>query len=606
MRSSSQRSLLLFLVVIEMGLGQDLDNPDKRGYVYAQVGQAFPIIAYGLYLTQGILIVADQVAKDVPSKNDASSVALILNASATGLAQPWWCAGETGVERAAFYSCALYDSYDCQILGAFTPESAMAIATMVDAFVAVTLAPPLGAFADRTSYRKALFGLFVALQAFFYFGLTFLSSSTLYLVMFLGLVSGVFGSLSNMLSQSYLPEACDTDLEVMAVSGWAVALLYATQVISLIAYTTIQVVFGLDTMDMVAATSIVASLGMLLLGLRAYSSFTHRDALHAGNVGDSRGNCCVGSFSAMRGTMKNLVKKYPTTALVLFSMCCYQAFVTTLVVLSTTYLSAELGLDSLQIGIMFLCSLCCSAPAGMLLKTVRRRYSTKAMALGTCIGWILLLGCFLLILKPTMPPPEILSAADVDLTTHVNASAFWGMKSSKCSERKNALEDLYNLTQASSIEGSVSFATAASYAAFAGRVLERANENVATTTQAAPPFLVSRFAFHSLLSLFALTFFYVEYLVHLWVRHWNFVCGRDNQPARFVHREFPAGERSGIHGPFKELAKALSVVTPAHFCCSHPSHCAFFRGAEIGRGTCVRARALSFGLHRFPRALLGK
>ena len=373
-------------------LSRDLDNCDKRGFVNSQVAMGFPIIAYGVYLTQGLLKVADESAKSVPLFSSAS-VQIQLNGSSHYAAEPpWWCT--------SWSNCTLYESYECHIAGGITPETGTSVIFLFDVLLALLISPVLGLIADRSRHRRGMYGFFSAGQAVFFGAGAFLSTDTLYIIAMSTIISSIMGSIAGIMSQAYLPEACKSDSEVMEVSAIGTTTFYLVQVSTLVMYTVVQLMGGLDAIQMVTFSSSFACLGILFFASKAYRSFTHKDAI--AEVKSTRGACCE-SFQALGASYKSLVKNYPSTALVLLCHACYMPATGLIVLMATIYMQSELNVGSVEIAIVFLLSLVVSVPSALSLRWfMKKGYTTKSIALSTCIAWVISLGGFLSIVKTLM------------------------------------------------------------------------------------------------------------------------------------------------------------------------------------------------------------
>ena len=234
------------------------------------VASGFPIIAGGVFIAGGMLKVANELATDAPTSNST-----ILELSFSGLSQesmPWWCK-ENQFFNTSTRICAVFEKVECNIYDTFTPESIVALAATFEALFTVILNPIIGAYCDQTSYRRHLFALFSATTAIAMGFQALLSTTTLILCLVLGVFEVVSQTVTGTIGSAYFPQCCPTEKEKMAVTSWCSAYFYLSQVVSIIVFTAIQIVFGLDFLGSAQMGAIGASIGIAASSFYSWKRF---------------------------------------------------------------------------------------------------------------------------------------------------------------------------------------------------------------------------------------------------------------------------------------------------------------------------------------------
>ena len=419
-------------------LSADLDNGEKRAFVVAQAAGGFPIIAGGLFVSGAMLKIANIVAEEVPtSASETLAVQLKLPENASA---PWWCTTPSPNDP-LLYNCSIHESVSCKVYDAFTPESVIAFAAMIEAVVSIIANPILGAYSDRTSHRRSIFGIVMLVQAATMGFQSLLRPSLLMLCIYLGVAEVVTTTLTGSLSASYLAECCKSEKDRMAVSAWASGLFYGTQVFTIIAFTVMGEVLSFDYLEKSQMGSIGAASGIAMCGYYSWRNFGDRPPTKAVSAGKYP---FCGAFASIASTCKNLFVKYPSCLTVLVAYSFYMSSVTTLVAVATTYLSERVEMDISVISLVFLTALLAGIPGSLSLKPLHKRFSCKRIIIVVTIGWMITLLLFSVVLSATMPERELSESENVIFAETVN----WGKSPEFCSDKKEITENLYALLSA--------------------------------------------------------------------------------------------------------------------------------------------------------------
>uniref|UniRef100_A0A6S8FWU9 Major facilitator superfamily (MFS) profile domain-containing protein n=1 Tax=Aplanochytrium stocchinoi TaxID=215587 RepID=A0A6S8FWU9_9STRA len=265
--------------------------------------------------------------------------------------------------------------------GALKTSSAIAATVFIEGAITAILSPIWGVIADTVSARKLLFMVahcfWIGMVAF---QIGLISDETppeSYLMLFIvtTVLMSIGLELSIILLVSYLPEVCDDDLEVAALTGRGYAYVNGMQLFLALFVTGITFVTGVDDLDndafvvaqIAGATTIVIWLYFTIPGLM----------LIDGRPKDTPAGGAFRSLVQLKSLFRDIVTRYKQVGIFLSSYMFFFAGVNNVVALATQFLLANVGLSAFNVSVVSAILLVFAVIGAVLLEPIVARFNLK-------------------------------------------------------------------------------------------------------------------------------------------------------------------------------------------------------------------------------------
>ena len=272
-----------------------------------------------------------------------------------------------------------------------TAESYVPYGVAVSVIAQLILMPIVGAIADTAKSKKSVMGLFAYIGAFATMGMFFLQGDNYQLGGILFIVANAAFGAALVVYNSFLPEIA-TPEERDGVSSRAWAMGYVGGIILLVANLVLFLgheSFGVSETMAVRIALFSAGAWWALFTLIPLARLRNRPNALAAEVtasGERRG---VG-LRQLGHTMRDL-RRYPVALLFVVAFFFYNDGIQTVIALSATYASQELGLETTIIIVAVLIVQTVGIAGALLLGRAARRFTAKKVVLFSLVLWTLVL-----------------------------------------------------------------------------------------------------------------------------------------------------------------------------------------------------------------------
>ncbi len=265
------------------------------------------------------------------------------------------------------------------------PGSWFSYVLSVSVVVQVLVLPLTGAVADRTGRKRQLLGGFAALGALSTTGLFFVADGRYLLGALLFVVANISFGAATVVYYSWLPDLAGPDeRDAVSSRGWAVGYVGGALLLAI----HLGLVLSADSLGLTTGEAVRICLATAGLWWGAFTLFTVsrlRDRPIA------RAQARTGSgFRQLARTLREL-RAFPLTLWFLGAYLLFNDGVQTVISLSATYATEELGLEQAVLTGAILMVQVVAIAGALGLGRVAARYGAKRTVLGCLVAWTLVL-----------------------------------------------------------------------------------------------------------------------------------------------------------------------------------------------------------------------
>jgi UMF1 family MFS transporter len=260
-------------------------------------------------------------------------------------------------------------------------------AVTVSVILQVLLLPATGALIDHTGRKRGTLAVFAYLGAFATMGLYFATDGRYLLAAALFIVANLAFGCSEVASNSFLPDIAGPDeRDTVSSRGWGIGYLGGGLLLALnLVLYLMHGRFGLS--QGMAVRISLASAGVWWAGFTLIPLRRLRDP-HRGRTGESAFRAVRGGFAQLGVTLRDL-RNRPVTLLFLLAFLVYNDGVQTVITLSATYATEELGLAQSAVIAAVLLVQFVAFGGALLLGRLAARYGSKRVVLASLAAWTL-------------------------------------------------------------------------------------------------------------------------------------------------------------------------------------------------------------------------
>jgi MFS transporter, UMF1 family len=249
----------------------------------------------------------------------------------------------------------------------------------VSVLAQVLVLPPAGALADQTGRRRAMLAAFAYLGAAATTAMVLITGGRYLLGAALFTVANLAFGASEIVYNSFLPDLAGPDeRDAVSARGWGFGFLGGGLLLGL----NLALYVGHQRLGMGAGTAVrlsLASAGVWWAAFTVIPVLALRDRRGDGEA--------AASFRRLRGTLRDL-RRRPVTLRFLLAFLLYNDGVQTVIALSATYATAELGLGQpVVISAVLLVQFVAFAGA-LLLGRLAVRLGARRVVLGSLVAWV--------------------------------------------------------------------------------------------------------------------------------------------------------------------------------------------------------------------------
>lgn len=260
-------------------------------------------------------------------------------------------------------------------------------AVAISVVVQVLALPLAGALTDHTGRRRALLGLFAYVGASATIGLYLVSGGRYLLGAVLFLVANLAFGASEVVYNAFLPDIAEPDeRDAVSSRGWGIGYLGGGLLLALdLVLYLLHDDFGLS--KGAAVRLCLASAGVWWGGFTLIPLRVLRDR-HTPRAGERAWAIMRAGFTQLGGTLRDL-RNRPVTLLFLLAFLVYNDGVQTVITLSATYATQELGLGQSTVISAVLIVQFVAFGGALLLGRLAARLGTKRVVLVSLLAWTL-------------------------------------------------------------------------------------------------------------------------------------------------------------------------------------------------------------------------
>jgi len=384
-----ERSILQYFSCFGPNLAPD--NPEARGFIYVSAARG-PVVIYGALFAS---VAINSFAKSV-ADCDGRIMNGLLNASSV-----------------------------LSTLGA------------IESVLNALLSPFMGAVADLTPYRKpalglamAVFSVLVLVQGFLFLSensdkpdpedtskflpIPLAQSNTALVILLITVILQVVAyEMAALLTVTYSPELDKDEEKMTKYVSLGYANLNFMQLFTALSITAVALVAGWNSFQQAFFGAIWVALLTIAYIVPGYRLVGHRRVVHP----DFSKKCC--GLDHMRETLIEIVTKYPQLFKLLVSWTMASASMTSITVLSTSYLQFHLGYDGVLTSAVLSFALLMSIPGSLITSWAVRRLDLKRVYIS-----ILLIYALSFIIGPALFTADSVPVQDPNSTIELTQFGF--------------------------------------------------------------------------------------------------------------------------------------------------------------------------------------
>jgi UMF1 family MFS transporter len=260
-------------------------------------------------------------------------------------------------------------------------------AVAISVVVQVLALPLAGALTDHTGRRRELLGLFAYVGAFATIGLYMVSGGRYLLGAVLFLVANLAFGASEVVYNAFLPDiAAPDERDAVSSRGWGIGYLGGGLLLALdLVLYLLHDDFGLSKSTAVRLS--LASAGVWWAGFTLIPLRVLRNP-HGTRPGERAWTVVRAGFTQLGGTLRDL-RNRPVTLLFLLAFLVYNDGVQTVITLSATYATQELGLGQSTVISAVLIVQFVAFGGALLLGRLAARLGSKRVVLVSLVAWTL-------------------------------------------------------------------------------------------------------------------------------------------------------------------------------------------------------------------------